>query len=75
MSSQAYQSNDAQAFLDDLITREVMADILGMKPESMSVMHCRGTLPLTRYRRGRKTFYSRSEGVELIKAGRIPPSA
>lgn len=71
MSQQALSD---QEFLDDLIPRAEAAKLLHVTPESLAVMHSRGSIPLSRYKRGRESLYSRSEIVELIRSSRIPAS-
>ena len=41
---------NAKDFLDDLITRKEAARLLGLKPNSMTRLHNRGTLLLLRER-------------------------
>jgi len=72
MSQQALSD---QEFFDDLITRAEAARLLRITPESLAVMHCRGSIPLTRYKRGRESLYSKSEIADYIRSFRIPPSA
>jgi len=63
-----------EEFLNDLITRNEAARILGITPESLSVGMSRGSIPLSSFRRGgRFTLFSRSEVVDLIRSSRIPP--
>lgn len=62
---------DPRRFLDDLIPREEASRELGMKKESMSVAHRTGRLPLTRYKRGRETYYSLREIVAYLRATSI----
>ena len=60
---------DPREFLDDLIPRSEAAEQLRLKPSSMTRLHNRGTLPLTRYKRGRQVLYSRRQVAEHIQQG------
>jgi hypothetical protein len=64
-----------QEFLEDLIPRVEAARLLRITPESLAVLHCRGGIALTRYKRGRESLYSKSEIAALLRACRIPASA
>lgn len=66
------QAKNDQDFLDDLIPRAEAARLLRITPESMAVMHCRGSLPLARYKRGRESLYSKAEIADYLRACRIP---
>lgn len=66
---------ESQEFLDDLVPRQEAARLLRVTPKSLAVMHCRGSIPLARYKRGRETLYSRTEIAEYIRSCRIPASA
>jgi hypothetical protein len=68
----AQSDND---FLNDLIDRQEAARLLRVTPESLAVMHCRGKIPLSRYKRGRESLYSKSEIVAYLRSCRIPASA
>jgi len=59
-------------FFDDLIPYEEAAALLGMQPQSIPVAICRGKLPLTRYKRGRKTHLSKKEIAALIRSRAMP---
>lgn len=72
MSQQALSD---QEFLDDLIPRDEAARLLRVTPESLAVMHCRGKIPLSRYKRGRESLYSKAEIAAYIRSCRIPASA
>ena len=72
MSQQALSD---QEFLDDLINREEAARLLRITPESLAVLHCRGSIPLSRYKRGRESLYSKSEIADYIRSCRIPAGA
>ena len=64
-----------QEFLEDLIPRVEAARLLHITPESLAVLHCRGGIPLARYKRGRESLYSKSEIAALLRSCRIPASA
>jgi hypothetical protein len=68
-------SSDHHDFLNDLIDRKEAARLLRITPESLAVMHCRGKIPLSRYKRGRESLYSKSEIAEYIRSCRIPATA
>lgn len=59
-------------FFDDLADYAEAGPMLGMEPQSIPVAICRGKLPLTRYKRGRKTYLSKREIVALIKRRAMP---
>lgn len=59
-------------FFDDLIPYDEAAPLLGMQPQSIPVAICRGKLPLTRYKRGRKTNLSKKEIAALIRSRAMP---
>ena len=61
---------NAKDFLDDLITRKEAARLLGLKPNSMTRLHNRGTLLLLRYKRGRQILYSRNQLADYIQQGK-----
>ena len=67
-------SQQDQDFLDDLIPRAEAAKLLRVTPESLAVLHCRGAIPLSRYKRGRESLYSKSEIADYIRSCRIPAS-
>ena len=72
MSQQAVSD---QEFLDDLIPRAEAAKLLHITPESLAVLHCQGRIPLSRYKRGRESLYSKAEIAEYIRSCRIPATA
>ena len=59
-------------FFDDLADYAEAAKLLNMEPQSIPVAICRGKLPLTRFKRGRKTYLSKTEIVALIKSRAMP---
>ena len=70
MSYNEQKQMNSRDFLDDLITRKEAARLLGLKPNSMTRLHNRGTLLLLRYKRGRQILYSRNQLAEYIQQGK-----
>ena len=70
MSYNEQKQMNSRDFLDDLIPRKEAARLLGLKPNSMTRLHNRGTLLLLRYKRGRHILYSRNQLAEYIQPGK-----
>lgn len=65
-------ASNIDEFFDDLADYAEAAKLLNMEPQSIPVAICRGKLPLTRFKRGRKTYLSKKEIVAFIKARALP---
>lgn len=60
-------AQNADDFFSDLVDYETAAPLLNMRAKSIPVAICKGDLPLTRYKRGRKAYLSKTEIAELIR--------
>lgn len=66
----------AEAFIADRLERKEAAALLGLTPDSFSVMQARGDLNLSYTVVGkRKRFYSRREILDLLDSRRVSVSA
>lgn len=72
MQNTVKATQNVDEFFDDLIPYDEAAPLLGMQPQSIPVAICRGKLPLTRFRRGRKTYLSKTEIADLIRSRAMP---
>ncbi|WOJ93672.1 hypothetical protein R0135_00545 [Congregibacter variabilis] len=59
-------------FFADLVSYRQAAALMGMKPGSLAVAVCKGRVPLTRYRRGKETHFSKKEIAAVMQRRAIP---